>query len=191
MNYDVPKVSWPLPISLGLLILLMPLNLIHCVNSFTKGSLYLPVLSELHINNSYGLFRVMTRERPEIILQGSRDGRTWKDYGFTYKPGDFDRMPPIVAPHQPRLDWQMWFAALGTIDYNPWLVALMVGILQDRPEVTHLIQHNPFPDAPPIYMRAVRTQYRFTTWKEGWETGGWWKQEPTLESYCRPIQLRQ
>jgi hypothetical protein len=69
--------------------------------------------------NHYGLFAVMTTERPEIILEGSDDGRSWKPYEFRYKPGDPSRRPRFVAPLEPRLDWQMWFAALGITGRTP------------------------------------------------------------------------
>ena len=74
--------------------------------------------------NGYGLFRVMTKSRPEIILEGSADGIDWLPYEFKWKPGDVNQPPHWVAPHQPRLDWQMWFAALGTYRQNPWFVRL-------------------------------------------------------------------
>jgi hypothetical protein len=73
--------------------------------------------------NHYGLFAVMTTSRPEIVVQGSTDGQNWLDYGFKYKPGDLKRRPGFVAPHQPRLDWQMWFAALGSYQNNSWFIS--------------------------------------------------------------------
>ena len=79
------------------------------------GGDLLHLVTPLRIVNSYGLFASMTTTRPEIIVEGSRDGVEWLAYEFRYKPGDLNRMPPVVAPHQPRLDWQMWFAALGHV----------------------------------------------------------------------------
>ena len=72
-----------------------------------------------YLANSYGLFAVMTTSRIEIVVEGSNDGQTWQAYEFKYKPGDLARRPPWVAPYQPRLDWQMWFAALGRYQENP------------------------------------------------------------------------
>ena len=98
------------------------------------------------IVNGYGLFRVMTKERPEIILEGSDDAIEWKAYEFKWKPGALDRMPGFVEPHQPRLDWQMWFAALSDVRQNPWFFALAFRLLENSPEVVHLLGKNPFPD---------------------------------------------
>ena len=70
-------------------------------------------LDPLHLTSRYGLFAVMTTTRPEIVFEGSDDGTKWEEYEFRCKPGDLRRPPPWVAPHQPRLDWQMWFAALS------------------------------------------------------------------------------
>jgi predicted DCC family thiol-disulfide oxidoreductase YuxK len=133
--------------------------------------------SPFHIANSYGLFAVMTKERDEIIIQGSADGQEWKDYQFRYKPGDLKRPPPWVAPHQPRLDWQMWFAALGSYQQNPWFVALMKRLLEGAPEVLALLEKNPFPDKPPQYVRALLYEYRFTTAAERAAGQGWWRRE--------------
>src|SRR4029077_11239076 len=77
-----------------------------------------------HLASRYGLFAVMTTTRPEIIIEGSRDGKTWLPYEFKYKPGDLQRAPRYCAPHQPRLDWQMWFAAMGPPEESPWLQGL-------------------------------------------------------------------
>jgi hypothetical protein len=128
--------------------------------------------------NGYGLFAVMTTTRPEIVVEGSDDGETWTEYEFRWKAGDLSRPPEFVEPHQPRLDWQMWFAALGGYDQNPWFVAFMQRLLQGSPEVTALLRRNPFPDHPPRYVRAVRYLYRFTDLAERRATGHWWKREP-------------
>jgi len=113
--------------------------------------------------NSYGLFRVMTHERLEIAIQGSDDGTTWKDYPFRFKPGDLRRAPPWVEPYMPRLDWQMWFAALSSLDDNPWLRNVFHGLLKGSPPVLGLFAANPFPGHPPRYVRAIAAPYTFTT----------------------------
>ena len=107
--------------------------------------------------NGYGLFRVMTKERREIVIEGSADGIDWLPYEFKWKPGDVMRAPGWCAPHQPRLDWQMWFAALSSYEQNRWFQAFVVRLLQNKPEVTRLLQRNPFPDSPPRYVRALFT----------------------------------
>ncbi|MBI4585831.1 MAG: lipase maturation factor family protein [Planctomycetes bacterium] len=138
--------------------------------------------------SSYGLFRVMTKTRPEIIIEGSSDGKEWKAYEFKYKPGDAARRPVFVAPHQPRLDWQMWFAALGGARQNRWFFALCLRLLEGSKPVLDLLDSNPFPDQPPRYLRARRFDYRFTTFEERRQTGNWWKVTP-LDTYVRPIRL--
>ena len=139
--------------------------------------------------NGYGLFAVMTTERREIIVEGSNDGVNWLPYEFKYKPGDVNRRPAFVAPHQPRLDWQMWFAALGNYRQNPWFVNFCVRLLQGSPEVLALAGRKiRFPDHPPRYIRAEFYDYRFTNFAERRATGAWWKRE-RLGEYLPPISL--
>ncbi len=137
--------------------------------------------------NSYGLFAVMTTQRHEIVVEGSADGHTWQAYEFRWKPGAVTQRPRLVAPHQPRLDWQMWFAALGTVQNNPWFVQFLVRLLEGSPEVLALLAGNPFPDAPPRYIRAALYDYHFTRFGDGHP--GWWKREP-LGLYCPAITLQ-
>jgi hypothetical protein len=123
--------------------------------------------------NGYGLFRSMTTSRPEIVIEGSADGRTWTEYVFRWKPGDLDRRPGIVAPHMPRLDWQMWFAALNPQRARPWLERTMLRLLEGEPSVLALLDENPFADAAPRYVRLVLYRYEFAP------PGGdaWWTRE--------------
>jgi predicted DCC family thiol-disulfide oxidoreductase YuxK len=137
----------------------------------------LSALSRLYLVNTYGLFAVMTTERVEIVVEGSTDGETWQVYEFKYKPGDVKRAPPLVEPHQPRLDWQLWFAALGNYRQNPWFVNFMVRLLEGSPDVLALLATNPFPQAAPRYVRARRYEYHFTTRTERRATGAWWRRE--------------
>ncbi len=127
--------------------------------------------------NGYGLFAVMTTSRPEIIVEGSDDGESWLPYEFKWKPGDVHRRPVFVAPHQPRLDWQMWFAALGPYQSSPWFERFLVGLLEGSPEVLSLLERNPFPAHPPKYVRALVYRYRFTSFKERSLTGAWWHRD--------------
>jgi predicted DCC family thiol-disulfide oxidoreductase YuxK len=147
-------------------------------------------LGAFRIVNGYGLFRVMTKDRSEIILEGSSDGIDWLPYEFKWKPGDVKRAPGWCAPHQPRLDWQMWFAALGTPRENPWFVALIYRLLQGSHEVNGLLANNPFPDRPPRYIHAIFYRYRFTTVDELGRTGAWWKREE-LPEYLPTLSLEQ
>ncbi|MDE3000163.1 MAG: lipase maturation factor family protein [Gemmatimonadota bacterium] len=141
-----------------------------------------------NVVNTYGLFQVMTTRRPEIILEGSRDGETWLPYEFRCKPGDPERRPPVVAPHQPRLDWQMWFAALGHYRQSPWMVRLCRRLLEGSPPVTGLLARNPFPGSPPRYLRGQLYDYRFTTPEERRRTGDWWNRA-YRKTYLPKIQL--
>jgi len=127
--------------------------------------------------NGYGLFRAMTTERPEIVVEGSRDGVSWTPYEFRWKPGDPERSPPFVAPHMPRLDWQMWFAALNPRRAQPWLVGLMRGLLRGSPEVLALLDDDPFPDDPPRYVRLMYYKYEFATPRERRAQDVWWTRE--------------
>jgi hypothetical protein len=127
--------------------------------------------------NAYGLFAVMTTSRPEIIVEGSNDGQTWLPYAFPWKPGDVMRRPGFVAPHMPRLDWQMWFAALGSAQYQPWFRHFLERLLQGTPAVVDLLVHNPFPHTPPRYIRAVVYTYHFTDRATQRTTGAWWRRE--------------
>jgi hypothetical protein len=145
-------------------------------------------LSPFRSINSYGLFAVMTMERPEIIVEGSSNGSDWKEYEFPYKPGDVKRRPRFVAPYQPRLDWQMWFAALGNHRQNPWFVNFCARLLQGSPEVLALLKTNPFGHEPPRFVRARLYDYRFTTPEERRRTGTWWHRELKGE-YLPPISL--
>jgi predicted DCC family thiol-disulfide oxidoreductase YuxK len=147
-------------------------------------------VSPLRTINGYGLFMVMTTERHEIIVQGSDDGVHWSDYEFKYKPGNLDKRPGFVAPFQPRLDWQMWFAALGSVDQNPWFQNFCIRLLQGSPKVTALLQKNPFPDKPPRYIRAELYNYQFTNFAEHRTTGAWWKRE-TIDEYLPPVLLHE
>ena len=147
-------------------------------------------LEAFRIVNGYGLFREMTKDRCEIVLEGSADGIDWLPYEFKWKPGDVKRLPGWCAPHQPRLDWQMWFAALGTPRENPWFVGLIFRLLQGSHEVNGLLANNPFPHKPPRYIRAIFYRYRFTTVDELRQTGAWWKREE-LREYLPMLSLEQ
>ena len=140
-------------------------------------------LEPLHLANIYGPFAVMTTLREEIIIEGSADGQNWRPYEFKYKPGDVARAPGYVIPHQPRLDWQMWFAALSSPGRNPWFQNLLIRLLQNKTAVTDLLQTNPFPDQPPHAVRALYYEYHFTTAKERRASGNWWKRSLTGEYY--------
>ncbi len=151
---------------------------------------YLAWISPLRLVNSYGLFAVMTTTRPEIIVEGSNDGSTWTPYEFRYKPGDVKRAPPWVAPYQPRLDWQMWFAALGSPGDNRWFYNFAARLMQGSAPVVALLKSNPFPGTPPKYIRAVVYDYKFTGFEQRRRTGAWWQREEKA-TYLPGISLRR
>lgn len=140
--------------------------------------------------NTYGLFADMTESRPEIIVEGSNDRITWETYRFRWKPGELTSAPKWVAPHQPRLDWQMWFAALqGSYRNTPWFPHFIGALLQGKPEVLKLLAENPFPDTPPRYVRATLYDYHFTDIATKRSEGTWWYRE-RKGLYCPAVSLR-
>ena len=144
-------------------------------------------IAPFEIVNPYGLFAVMTTTRPEIIIEGSDDQLSWREYSFKYKPGELHRGLPLVAPHQPRLDWQMWFAALGTYDQNTWVGGLMYRLMTGDETVIRLLNPPPF-SKPPHYMRALLYDYQFTTPAERARTGAVW-QRKLLGTWFGPVSL--
>jgi hypothetical protein len=143
----------------------------------------------LHLVSAYGLFAVMTEKRDEIVIEGSDDGVTWREYGFRYKPGDVRRAPPWNIPHQPRLDWQMWFAALDSPAHLPWFGSFLERILENEPAVMSLMAVNPFPDHPPNYVRAAFYEYTYAAPAEK-AKGIWWKRR-LLGLYFPVVHLRK
>jgi len=138
--------------------------------------------------NTYGLFADMTTRRLEIVIEGSMDGQHWQCYEFKYKPGDVNRRPVFVAPHQPRLDWQMWFAALQVNRIPSWYGRFVMRILEGSPSVLSLLEHNPFPDQPPRYVRSMLYEYRFTDSTTRQATRAWW-QRSTAGMYAPAVSL--
>ncbi len=145
--------------------------------------------SSVGIVNRYGLFSVMTTMRPEIVIEGSLDGEHWLEYKFRHKPGPLDRAPSWVAPFQPRLDWQMWFAALGNARQNPWIIPLILRTLEGSKPVLDLYGSSPFGVNPPKLLRAMVYEYKFTTFAERSKTGNYWKRE-LKGAYFPPVGLK-
>jgi hypothetical protein len=157
-------------------ILLNGLQLAHLLMPLKWIRQILYYFNLYHVINSYGLFAVMTTKRNELILEGSEDGYEWKTYEFKWKPGDLYTPPRQVAPYQPRLDWQMWFAALSTYRENPWLINFITCLLQGSKDVLGLIKTNPFPH-PPRFIRIHLYQYHFSPFALRGKTGQWWTRE--------------
>jgi hypothetical protein len=177
-------------------VVLIPIGVLQILTTFgNPAKVPEPIASidfraeTFHIVNHYGLFAVMTTSRPEIIIEGSDDGQQWKPYEFKFKPGDVRRPLAWVAPYQPRLDWQMWFAALSNYQSNPWFEHLMLRLLEGTPQVTALLAFNPFPDKPPRFIRAVTYDYHFTDTATRRKTGAVWTRMP-LGEYFPMVRLR-
>ncbi|HKD18893.1 MAG TPA: lipase maturation factor family protein [Thermoanaerobaculia bacterium] len=186
----IPVRTWPRAILVSVAVVVFVASTVEFAASLDR-ELTLPEsavtvmrdLGAIRSFNGYGLFMVMTTERPEIIVEGSRDGTTWQPYEFRYKPGDPIRRPRFVEPHQPRLDWQMWFAALGGYEQNLWVRSFLGRLLEGSPAVTGLLAKNPFAGNPPRYVRAVLYDYRFTDAAERRRTGAWWRRRE-LGLFC-------
>ncbi|MCB1121607.1 MAG: lipase maturation factor family protein, partial [Verrucomicrobiae bacterium] len=148
----------------------------------------------LHLVNTYGAFGSVGKERFEIVVQGTDSANPyseeaeWREYGFYGKPGDPFRRPPFYSPYHRRLDWEIWFAALGSLKGEYWPVYLSYRLLHNEPRVVSLFRKNPFPDAPPRYIRLRRIRYRFTTPEEHAETGAWWVRRDE-RNYFGPVSL--
>ena len=175
---------WPWPVTLGLTLIAVPLTTIPFLFEARARQTWPAPVGWLYewaqpwrTFNGYGLFAVMTQTRPEIIVQGSDDGQAWRDYEFKYKPGDVRRAPGFVAPHQPRLDWQMWFLALQGLRDNLWFLPFEHGLLENSPSILSLMGSNPFPEKPPKYVRAMMYEYHFTDRATRQATGAWWRRE--------------
>ena len=130
------------------------------------------------IGNLFHLFPTMQTERQELRIFGSYDGRTWEPYEFRYKPDTLDRAPRFIVPHQPRLDWMMWFLPPQWPDTSDWFAPFLESLRQNRTTVTRLLRHNPFDGkSPPTMLRVLAYRYHFTTPQERALTGNWWKAE--------------
>ena len=145
------------------------------------------LVAHARVANAYGLFAVMTEGRYEIEFQGTRDGITWAPYPFRYKPQDVTQAPGIYAPYQPRFEWNLWFASLGTWRGNEWVVETEQRLLEREPSVLSLFARDPFADAPPTAVRAVLWQYWFTDPDTKRRTGAWWRRD-LVGTYAPPLE---
>jgi lipase maturation factor len=142
----------------------------------------LTVLNEIPpafgIGSLFHLFPTMQVERQELRIFGSYDGKNWEPYRFRYKPDALDKAPQFIVPHQPRLDWMMWFVPPQWPDTGFWFEPFLRALSHNRPAVTRLLAHNPFEGKPPPKrLRVLAYRYHFTTAQERQRTGNWWKSE--------------
>jgi len=164
------------------------------VNMLSARQLMNFSFNPIHLVNTYGAFGSITRERNEIVLEGTDEptitsSTAWHEYEFKGKPGNPALRPPQIAPYHLRLDWLMWFAAMGSPDEQPWFPALIVKLLQGDRGTLGLLRSNPFPDRPPRYMRGLYYEYRFTTPDEHRQNGEWWTRK-LIGVYFGPATLR-
>ncbi|MGW4479769.1 lipase maturation factor family protein [Rhodococcus triatomae] len=146
-----------------------------------------------HLVNTYGAFGTVTRIRTEIVVEGTDDDEPgphseWRAYEFRGKPGDPARRPRQVAPYHLRLDWLMWFAAISPGYGDRWFGGFVHRLLENDRATLALLRYNPFPEAPPRWVRARLFEYRFTDRRTRRATGRWWDRE--LIGVClRPVNL--
>ncbi|KYH25117.1 hypothetical protein HAPAU_27000 [Halalkalicoccus paucihalophilus] len=175
-------------------VLVLALSIRPAVNMLSESQVMNTAFDPLHLVNTYGAFGSITRERYEIVIEGTADeeptdGTEWRAYEFKGKPTDPTRRPPQVAPYHLRLDWQLWFAAMAPSPYrSPWFPRLLAKLLEGDEATLDLLATVPFDD-PPEYVRATRYHYRYTTPVEREETGRWWEREP-VGTYVRPTSLK-
>jgi hypothetical protein len=181
--------------ALAIAAVLVPLSLLQMqARAFSHRSLpslglrALDAVEPYRSVNSYGLFATMTTHRYEIEVEGSADGREWRTYAFRWKPGDPARRPEFAGLHMPRLDWQMWFAALSDWRSQTWFTRFLERLLEGSAPVRNLLAADPFPGRPPRFIRAVVWDYHFTSAAEWSKTGAWWSRN-RLGLYC-PILER-
>lgn len=171
---------------------LIALQLLRIWNDFFydwRIEKFLSHFQPFHLCNRYGIFSVMTTLRYEIVIEGSADGENWQEYLFYYKPSEVERRPRQIAPYQPRLDWSAWFLPFTTFDQETWFQNLLYRLLQGKKEVLKLLRYNPFPDAPPKFIRAKLYLYKFTTAEQKKKTGHWWVRE-YVGDYAPVLNLR-
>jgi hypothetical protein len=149
------------------------------VNMLSPKQIMNTSFNPLDLVNTYGAFGSVGTERLNVIFEGTMEDSTdhdqWKPYIYKGLPVLLDKRPPQIAPYQLRLDWQMWFAAMSTVDEYPWTVHLLWKLLNNDPSATTLFASNPFADKPPRYIRAVLYRYRFA--KPGNPARVWWTRE--------------
>jgi hypothetical protein len=186
--------AWHVAVVLAVTALILVLSYRPARNLVSRRQLMNYSFDPLHIVGTYGAFGSITKERYEVVIEGTEDAvitprTTWHEYEFIGKPGDLRRRPLQVAPYHLRLDWLMWFAALSSPMYQEWFVPLMGKLLEADRATLRLLARDPFAGRRPRFVRALYYLYRFTTPREHRETGAWWSRKLVGE-YVQPIALR-
>jgi hypothetical protein len=186
---------WFATIVLAVSALILVLSWRPARNLVSRRQLMNASFDSLHLVNTYGAFGSVTRERDEVVVEGTLDDvvtdtTVWREYEFKGKPTDLKRRPPQIAPYHLRLDWLMWFAGLSPAYAQGWFVPFAVKLLENDRPTLKLLGHNPFAEQPPRYVRARLYRYRFTTYRERKETGAWWFRR-YLGDFLPPVSLRE
>jgi len=181
-------------VTAAIFLLVVVLSVKPVKNLFSRRQIMNTVYNRFHFVGTYGAFGGITRERYEIVIEGTDEtvitaSTKWREYEFKGKPGDPTRLPPQIAPYHLRLDWLMWFAAMGSYQRHPWFIHLVAKLLQGDKPVISLLKRNPFPGAPPRYVRAQLYLYRFASWQERRRMGLWWTRE-SAGSYFPTVSLQ-
>jgi hypothetical protein len=190
---SVPQDQFHQGMMWGVALLVAVLSVKPVINLFSRYQIMNTNYNPFHLVNTYGAFGSITRERYEIVIEGTDEAAItaatrWREYEFKGKPGDPCRMPPQIAPYHLRLDWLMWFAAMPSPYYDPWFIQLLSKLLVNDAQTLSLIKTNPFPDAPPVHVRALHYRYRFTTPEERSRTCCWWQRD-LAGIYFPPVSL--
>jgi hypothetical protein len=189
-----PAPTWFVAAVVALTVLVVALSWFPVRNLASPNQRMNASFDPFRLVNTYGAFGSVSRERYEVIVEGTAaddpDDDAWLEYGFKAKPGDPRRLSPQVAPYHLRLDWLLWFLPLSRQYGEGWFMPFLARLLKGDPLVLGLIRHNPFPDAPPVHVRARLFRYRYTSWRELRETGRWWNREPVGE-FVPPVRLRE
>jgi hypothetical protein len=179
------------PVVIALAVVVGVLSIQPAINLLSPEQAMNASFDRLHLVNTYGAFGSVGRVRHEVILSGTWDDpgsadAHWREYELPCKPGDVHRRPCVIAPFQLRLDWQIWFAAMSTVDRQPWLVHLIAQLLEGKRGALSLLAGDPFGGRPPRAIRAELYEYHFTRFGDG--AGAWWRRERVAE-YLRPLTL--
>jgi hypothetical protein len=167
-------------VSMAVAVLVGALSVQPVANLISPRQIMNTSFDPLDLVNTYGAFGSVGRERLNVVFEGTDAGAAdiravWKAYPYQALPVELNRRPPQIAPYQPRLDWQMWFASMSTPDQYPWTLHLVWKLLHNDPGALSLFGGNPFPEKPPRYIRAVLYRYHFAP--PGNPEGNWWKRE--------------
>ena len=184
--------GWHESVVLAVAALVVALSFRPARNLFSRRQLMNASFDPLHLVNTYGAFGSISRDRYEVVIEGTSDERVtpetvWREYEFKGKPTDPGRRPAQWAPYHLRLDWLMWFAALSPSYAEPWLGRLVRKLLEGDAACLRLLRRDPFSGTPPRAVRATLYLYRFTTPRERRETGAWWART-RLGQYLEPTR---